>query len=498
MDTYTMISSKNGGPFNDSNRYLDFDIPANHIIDMSQCFVQLECSITPAQGLTGLGEVVNLVLVNAVNTTLTPMNVDLVKNCSLSSQNKSLRLEDIRRVNVLRHNLMELTQSTSQKLSHPDSLTQIRTFDNGQLASGFTQLTKVGSVPSSYVNNMLRIPLSHLFELGSVKIFDTNKLGVCRVHLELDKLSNVSVDVAVNASVLETECENVLSAGGNTVVLKRKYDTLEASPWHVGMAVNLLATASAGDDQDENTLITSIAFDLPTGVITLTLAFALPALTAPAIYDSVSVTPLDYAGIQVKGSFSILQASLGVAYNDALASQSMDVMEYLTYTTEEYSANAQVMNKIFDVESNAVNCMLMFQDPSNPSNVISNNTSVIYYRMRVDNDDVYNRDINVNNLISDSIYSNDPLHYDSINRTFINANLQLKNLQFASFTRNAHNTNGTGMLSANTNQILILASPLPFTAQSKKVQFDITCQGMGGEVKNVILYKQVIKSVNLM
>jgi len=493
-----MISSQNGGPFNNSNRYLDFDIPANHIIDMSQCFVQLECSITPAQGLTTNGEVVNLIATNAVNQALTPMNVDLVKNCWLNSQKKSLRLEDIRKVNVLRHNLMELTQSTSQKLSHPDSLSQVRTFDNIQLASGFTQLTKVGSVPSSYVNNMLRIPLSHLFELGSVKIFDTNKLGVCRVHLELDNLSNIQVNYASNATGVEGQCSVVGSGGSNVVTPLRKYDTLELSPWHVGMAVTLVGTASAGDNVNEITLITSIAYDLPSGTISITLANGLPALVAPATYTFVEITPLDYAGVLVKGSFSILQASLGVAYNDALASQSMDVMEYLTYTTEEYSANAQFMHKIFDVESNAVNCILMFQDPTNPSNVISNNTNVVSYRMRVENDDVYNRDINVNNLISDDIYSHDPLHYDSINRTFVNSNLTLKNLQFASLTRDDHVDGGRGVLTSDTNQILILASPLPFTQQSKKVQFDISCQGMGGLVKNVILYKQVIKSVNLM
>jgi hypothetical protein len=498
MDTYTMISSINGGPFNNSNRYIDFDIPSNHIIDMSQCFVQLECSITPAQELSASGSVVNLVLKNAVNTALTPMNVDLVKNCWLNSQKKSLRLEDIRKVNVLRHNLLELTQSSSQKLSHPDSLSQVRTFDNAQLASGFTQLTKVGSVPSSYVNNMLRIPLSHLFELGSAKIFDTNKLGVCRVHLELDNLSNVGVDVSVNWDTEETECQPIGSGGGNVVILKRVYDTLELSPWHVGMIVFVEANSDGGSDVTTNTLITSIAYDEPTGIISLTLELTIPTLIPPATYETVSVTPLDFAAVIVKGSFSILQASLGVAYNDALASQSNYMMEYLTYTTEEYSANAQSMHKIFDVEPNSVNCMLMFQDPTNPSNVISNNTNVVSYRMRVDNDDVYNRDIYVNNLISADIFSHDPLHYDSLTRLFVNSNLTLKNLQFASFTRDVHNDDTEGMLTSPTNQILILGCPLPFSATSKKVQFDIECQGMGGEVKNVILYKQVIKQVNLM
>jgi hypothetical protein len=115
--------------------------------------------------------------------------------------------------------------------------------------------------------------------------------------------------------------------------------------------------------------------------------------------------------------------------------------------------------------------------------------------MRVDNDDVYNRDINVNNLQGDDIISHDPLHYDSLLRTFVNANLTFKNLKCASLTYDDHNDDTQGMLSANLNQILIIASPLPESNTSKKVQFDIAC-GMG-EVKNVILYKQVIKTVNM-
>jgi len=489
-----MISSQNGGPFTNSNRYIDFDIPANHLIDMSQCFVQLECSITPATQLTTLQEIVNLILVNDPNITVTPMNIDLIKNCSLSSQKKSLRLEDIRKVNVLRHNLLELSQTTSEKLSHPDSLSQVTTFDNKQLNSGFTQLTKVGSLKSSYVNNMLRIPLSHLFQLGSVKVFDTNKLGICRVHLELDNLNNFKVDLANNVDVEEQICENISSAGSDELNLQRAYDTLEYSPWYVGMAVTVSYTTGDGEDS-YNTTILSIEYDYENYAIILTLALGLGPLDPGDQYTFVTVRPLTYSGVAVKGTFNILQASLGIAYNDMVQTSPMDMMEYLTWTTEEYSANSQYMHKIFEVEPNAVNCFLMFQDPSNQSLLISNNNAVINYRMRVDNDDVYNRDINVNNIQSNDSFSHDPLHYDSLLRTFVNANLTFKNLKCASLTYNAHNDDTEGMLSATNNQILIIASPLPESVASKKVQFDIAC-GMG-LVKNVILYKQVIKTVNM-
>ena len=513
-----MISSLNAGPFtnSNSNRFLDFDIPAGHLIDMSQTFVQLECSFTPTAELhPDTNEVVNLCLRHKTVTEFTPMNVDLVRNAWLNSQKKG-KLEDIRKVNILRHNLMELEKSSTTKLSSTDSLSSVRTFDNLILMSGFTQLQKVGEVNSSYTNNFLRIPLSHLFELGKATVLDTNKLGVCRVHLELDDLKTWNVEYVNNVDVTAPTANPAITqkmfnnlapaAGGNVFISQITYDTLERSPWYIGMKVTLSAsqatveapTVPVGAATISTSLIQSIEYDSLTGQVGITLVTGLAPAADGSLWMQITLTPIDYTEFNDNNKFNILQANLGIAYNDVVSSTKAsrvgaEMMQYLTWTTEEFTVDNQFMHKIFEIEPNACNAIMMFQDDA-VKNILSNNDNVRSYRMRCDNVDIYDRDINVNNRIVAEYVVHDPLHYDSINRTFLNANLSLKNLNMAGFTRTEHAQKS--MLGKAENSILIVATPLPVTVNSKKVQFDITCKDET-KIQNVILYKQIIKSINL-
>jgi hypothetical protein len=176
------------------------------------------------------------------------------------------------------------------------------------------------------------------------------------------------------------------------------------------------------------------------------------------------------------------------------------MLEYLTFTTEEYSNGSKNLNKIFDVESNCVNAMLMFGGTS--SNMISNNNYVSSYRMRVDNLDVYDRDIPVN-IDNGGVLMPSPLHYDALNRTLLNAGLPLKSLKLAGckFTKVLPDENDISVSNRYTdvtNNILICATPTPVTAISKKLQFNVeTKDEMGAVIENVILYKQVVRQVKL-
>jgi hypothetical protein len=67
--------------------------------------------------------------------------------------------------------------------------------------------------------------------------------------------------------------------------------------------------------------------------------------------------------------------------------------------------------------------------------MISNEDKVDTYRMRIDQTDVYDRDIRVNYNES-GVVTHDPLHYDAINRTMLNASLPLKNLTCLNQLRN--------------------------------------------------------------
>ena len=144
---------------------------------------------------------------------------------------------------------------------------------------------------------------------------------------------------------------------------------------------------------------------------------------------------------------------------------------------------------------------------ANDSNPLSSNIHLESYRMRIDNIDVYDRDILTNYVTGATTFdrkghlTHDSLHYDSINRTFLNASLPLRNLTFMAMIRNQVKYNNVMRFTDDTtigdglNKIMIVASPTPITNETKKVQYNLTNK-TGHNLGGVILYKQVLRSVN--
>jgi hypothetical protein len=477
---------------------IDFVIPAGMVVDLSQCFIQLRARLDTTDP-----HVHNMIVRNT-NPALTPFNVDLIRNCSLTAD-KLGSLESIRRINFLQHNLLELTKTSAEKASIIDSLYQPRENAYGMLISPFTELHKDGAIPSVYVDARLSIPLSQLFSLGSLTSIDTAKTGNLRIHLELDNLSYLQVveSKLFKNPIIDFEGAMVDVTTPSDVIVtftELPYDTLEQSPYFVGQELRLSYTSDAAVPVpvvNEPVVVTDISYSSVTKQITLTLNYEFPALPAGATkYTDVRVTELsvdyDYALV-------IETAEIGIAQIMG-ASDSSTMLEYLTFTTEEYSNGSKTLNKIFDVESNCVNAMLMFG--GNSSNMISNNNFVSSYRMRVDNLDVYDRDIPVNTL-NGGLPMPSPLHYDALNRTLLNAGLPLKSLKLngCRFTKADANVNDISVenrYDAVTNNILICATPTPITAISKKLQFNIeTKDEVGAIIENVILYKQIVRSFKL-
>jgi hypothetical protein len=497
MNNYSLISSVQAGPFGpaNSNRMIDIDIPENHMCDLTQSFIQLECSATVPAELAG--NVVNMCLSNGAEASYTPMNVDLIKNCSLTSQMKG-QLENIRRVNVLSHNLKELTKSTTEKLSMIDTIFQTPAYDSQILLSPFVEFHKVGDVPSRMINCFLRIPLSDLFQLaGAVSAFDTSKLGKCRIHLELDNMANYVMYQQLTTSISNmpvfVPCDDITS--GNVIVVTGAYKTLDLSPWYVGQVINVLGTAPGGTEGvlKAGAIITSIAYAEDTGIISISIDQTFVAGAS----DYTTITIGEVLAEEATGVFSILTASLGLATADGLNVQSPNELSYLTFTTEEYSTGtSSFMNRVFDLEPECVNTFMLFNnnyDGSSVPNLVSNNVNISSYRLRLDNVDIIDRDVFVNKQGVSNMYTHDALHYDLINKTFLNANLPLKNLTCLNLGRDKTALNDK--FSVDVNQILMICTPTPMTSMPKKYQVNLDTKP--GNVGNVILYKQVVKTLKM-
>lgn len=495
LNKYSLLNSVQAGSFTNQNRHIDFTIPEGAVYDMSQCFIQLV-----TRCITTTSQVHNMCLRNTT-TTLTPKNVDLIRNCWLSGT-KVGRLEDITRVNVLQSNLLEMTKSTSEKMSLVDSIYQVRDFQEGMLLSPWIEMHKEGTVPSSYRDAYLRIPLNQLFSLGN-SIIDTGKTGALTVHVELENLSYLEfaeVKMFHSPTLLNEGKFATVTAVTSNIETLINYDSVEGSPYFVGQKFTITWAGGPVSPPVDPVIIEAIVYNPITKKITLQISYS---FTYPTAGQYTGVTLTEVSAGSGFATLSVANANLGVA-EVAGGKMDGDVLEYMTYSVEQYSNNANSLEKIFEVEGNAVNAFLMFNN--NTSNLISTNHKVKDYRMRIDNSDVYDRNINVNynSAVASNVLCHDPLHYDSINRTFLNSALPLKSLLGVSMLRNeadnavtlADRFKGGADATKELSQ-LILCTPLPLTAGMKKLQFSVATKESTDKVENVILFKQIIKSVKL-
>jgi hypothetical protein len=487
MNTYSLLNSVQSSPFSNTNRHIDFVYSAGGMLDMIQSFVQLVVRMDTAST-----EVHNMVVKNS-NGSLSVKNIDLIRNCWLSGD-KCGMLENITRVNVLQSNLMEMTKSTSEKLCMIDTLYQPRDFSEGMLLSPFVSMIKDGSVASVYRDVSLRIPLSQLYSLGSLTVLDTAKTGSLRVHVELENLSYLQVVEAKlfkdPLSLLQSAMEDIGATPTGDLVTQLPYVSLDQSPFFVGQKLNV--SYAGGPTPGSVVFITAISRNPVSSILTLSTTGSFTSITDITVIETLEVLPV---------ALQFANANLGICEVMG-ASMPGDVLEYTTFTVEQYSNNARTLDKVFEVESNAINAMLMFND--NTSNLISHQDKVESYRMRIDQSDVYDRDIRVN-YNDTGVLTHDPLHYDSINRTMLNAALPLKNLTFLNMVRDksatAGGVNNLTLPDRFDNKDLaqlILACPLPMAPMSKKLQFTVNTKDNNDFIINgVILFKQVLKSVRL-
>lgn len=470
-----LIPSVQGGPFNKNSRMIDFDIMADNSVDMSKSFVQFTTEITVAED-----GVFNVGLSYTGGSKVQLYNVDLIKNCNLKSDKVGV-LEDIREVGFLSHTLNEYTESSEQKVSEIASLHQMAHWDYN-LLSPFAELRKEGSYASRMVQAHLKVPLSQLFSLGKVTQFPLDKMGNVRIHVELDdvaqsRLLPVFVN-PINQMIGNTTMPLLgLDAGGNSFTCNPAvpFKTLSDSPLYVSMPVII----KSAEEADLTTTITSITFSPATGVLTFTTADSLAEveLTGLTIECVVPTNP----------KFEILTAELGLVNNKAVST--MKTLDYTTFTVEQSTVNTTKWSKVYEVEQNAQNVMVLFKDtlPYSAQDLTK-------FRIRVDNEDVIDRDVEVNygdaGVAGSLAKLRDGLYYDLLNKTFLNAGIQVNSFLEKSLSRTDKGL--TTKFNGNPS-VLMIGSPVSLTESMKQYQLDL--ETASNQIKTVILYKQVVKQI---
>jgi hypothetical protein len=494
MNKIVKLTSLQSGNFTAEKNLIDFDLPSGKQYDLRNAYINLvgavsQTEITPTAFPAVYNWAMDWSVDGTTTTNITFPNCALVKNARMTSSKHGL-LEDLRRVDVLRTQLKQYTQSEDDyrgtlynSLSQPTNFNNIRLAPNIEFKSTGTQISRLNDVN-------VQIPLKDIYELGNTDNLPCDKLGNVRLHLEmnLDKLKIVQVQGAGTRATefgrveYTTFQDTAAGDGASTITTTEPFVDIANSPFWVGQKLSFDASGNGGaaDISGFQRTITGIAqnedqtLDLLLSeelVVPPTAGHFLSNLTCDGVdFDSMSITWTDAElVVEEKGK------------NDPVGQ-----LDYFTYTNEEDNgAGLLNFSRQYGAEQGCFNLLVCPVDASSNLLVVNNNrTRYESYRLRVDNKDLTNR----------VVEERSPLYYDRVGMYLLNQNLPLKNLIEVN-TRNA--SSYADRYAAPNHELIFIGTPLPMTPMRKQVQITLNC-GAGTEgVRELQLYKSVMRSIKL-
>ena len=224
--------------------------------------------------------------------------------------------------------------------------------------------------------------------------------------------------------------------------------------------------------------ITSISYD-HTGLQTIEWNSPLIA-NMPATKTFINIAVTVVATNVTNATLDVTRAEL-VLKKVANPPKPPNQLSYMSWSTEQINGNASTnFQRMFSIEPSAVNVMLMF--PKN--DLFSQNTDLQSYRLRLNNEDLTNRDISVAS-------PRDPLYYDRLGMSLLNAGYPFSNAYEQNLNCNANPTDGGATISDY--KLTLVSNPLPITAGDKLLQVNLTLNG--GGLEQLVLFKQNIKTI---
>lgn len=149
---------------------------------------------------------------------------------------------------------------------------------------------------------------------------------------------------------------------------------------------------------------------------TLTFNLNAPPVPTNSAYSDITVTPMK---TQNAGTLNFESAELVLRkLNQNVKAPSE--LNYLTWSTEQFTANNEKdFQRMFQLEPEAVNVFMTFPD----HDLFSRNGDLKSFRLRLDGEDLVDRDISV-----DEEKARDPLYYDRLSMTMLNSMIPLNSL----------------------------------------------------------------------
>lgn len=505
------ISSNQGGNFTATNNLCDFDIPADGVYDLSRSYVTLTCSInqpgTDGSNNGSVGTYMPFLRMadeagNHINNVLP--NVALVRNCDLSCANRGV-ISDIRRVDVLRSNLHQYSDSSDELKSKNYKLFTPSYPDSGQINSIFREIVKEGNSLSLSKSAGIRIPLSDLYGFGNIENYSTLLYGKTRVHLELqpDKvltsqyLGNGDAGNQWSRGDTKNQFQNAsatISADLTTFNWFAGSDVaqpldLRESPFWVNQKIRVSATAGGGRAGGDlvNVVRRIVSINFRRGIVGVNQANLEITLNTP-ISDGGNLTGSEtYSDITFDGDattsdvFSIDNAELVLEKNMTPPKDMPDELSYTEFSTEEHNCNGvQNFQRMFECEPECMNLYIMKADA-----VLSFQGDLSNWRLRSDNVDLTNR----------KIVAHSPLALDRVLMTMENSGKKVDNLNERGHATHVLMANSSSYYQQAADNLVLVCNPLPITPRPKQVQVNMTNSASPSNLNRICLFKENFKTI---
>ena len=520
MDKIFKLQSRNSDNITAAQNLVDFDIPANEVLDLSKSYVSLimKASATITNILAADNAVAVANVGAAISTTDAAESefyvpaVGLVKNANLYCRNKG-RLEEIRNCNVLRCNQQVFEKSLRERVS--DQITNCSSMQSENIwgsisplirATSEDQTSNAGNVAMEYLDKEVRIPLKDIYNLGSVDMFDTGRLGETQMHLELDVSrlqakhmysiddTNGFFKTGKTNDDLGIEVDDNATAGEKTsLVLTQLYnqaDYKDRLPFYVGCpisysagtvtkdanSITLTSGSIAGAGAPTISVVTNITYDATSKKVTLTLNSTIGNSNATGLVN-VAIRPaaLTGLGVAIDRAELTLHAKMDVPSSD-LPSQ----MDYTTYSLERDNGNGVAsFKKTYEIEPNAVNMVAIVKAAA--GGLYADNADAgLNWRITIDNEASTNR----------NVYNNSALAFERTARYYLNQGKQVHSLSGAKlFCVPANVATDRTSIQA----VKPIFETLPLSDRMKLVEIEINAPS--NNVGEIDLFKEVTRSV---
>lgn len=486
---FVKLPSSESGPYTATNNRVHFDIASGNY-DLARSYFAVYGRISTTDNALGETEGIYNVqprwkhLVDTHNPELE--NVVMIRNAMLSSTTKG-RIEDIRRVDILKQNLAKYTKSSSQLresrtigLSNAPDVYEI-------MRNPYVTMRREGTTKSSYDRVPLLIPFKEVF--GGLDKWSEG-LGDLKARLELN-INNLEVSQitpVLPPDVINTigQCDDLAvdATPYNVVELTNELADKEQNPFFVGQMVTVHFTQNAAP-QTLNTQITGIDYDYSVGLFpSITLADTIDCSTHEA--TAIHIEPRDAHSAE----FEVEYCEVVLFESDSPYPMPEKGM-FRTFTTEEFNGSAvSTLQRQYEVEPNAMNLIVM----NVKGDLVASNNHLERFRIRVNGDDVNDRDVLMGNydVLGSHFKNPSGLYYDNISKTFMNMGLPLVNMN--ELNKSINHERDSLQHTHTDSKLSLIATPLHITQNMKLVQLNL--ESSAADISHVVLFKNVVRALN--